>query len=163
MIRLCSRRLNLVFFLFFRFLVAARESIRVAVRLGEYDITKEIDCLGNNCADPVLYMGVEEKIPHERYDERSKSRENDIGLVRLDGDVMYTDYIKPICLPTTVNSQRSAPNAKLVSAGWGRTLQGTMNAFHIISISSGDDAIPNLIYSSVRVFFLFLSFSVCPS
>lgn len=99
------------------------------MRLGEYDITKEIDCLGNNCADPVLYMGVEEVIPHEWYDERSKNRENDIGLVRMDGDVTYTDYIKPICLPTTVNSQRSAPSEKLWSAGWGRTLQS--NVFSI--------------------------------
>lgn len=98
------------------------KSIRVGVRLGEYDTTKEIDCLGNNCADPVLYMGVEEKIPHERYNERSKDRENDIGLVRMNGDVGFTDYIKPICLPTTVNSQRSFPNEKLMSAGWGRTL-----------------------------------------
>lgn len=101
------------------------------MRLGEYDTTKEIDCLGNNCADPVLYMGVEEKIAHERYNERSKNRENDIGLVRMNGDVTYTDYIRPICLPTTVNSQRSSPNEKLVSAGWGRTLESNATCFFL--------------------------------
>lgn len=108
---------------------ALHKSIRVGVRLGEYDTTKEIDCLGNNCADPVLYMGVDEKIAHENYNERSKSRVNDIGLVRMNGDVTYTDYIKPICLPTTVNSQRSYPNEKLVSAGWGRTLESKCRFF----------------------------------
>lgn len=120
------------------------------MRLGEYDITKEIDCLGNNCADPVLYMGVEEVIPHEWYDERSKNRENDIGLVRMDGDVTYTDYIKPICLPTTVNSQRSAPSEKLWSAGWGRTLQS--NVFSI-SLSLHRPATAN--YGPERVFIAF--------
>lgn len=77
-------------------------------------------------------MGVEEKIAHEGYNERSKNRENDIGLVRMNGDVTYTDYIRPICLPTTVNSQRSVPNEKLVSAGWGRTLEGNATCFSIL-------------------------------
>lgn len=98
------------------------KSIRVGVRLGEYDITKEIDCLGNTCADPVLHMGIAEKIPHEGYNEKSKNRGNDIGLIRLDGEVTYTDYIRPICLPTLANSPRAFPNERLVSAGWGRTL-----------------------------------------
>lgn len=119
------------FFFPFRLVCAAHKSIRVGVRLGEYDTTKEIDCLGNNCADPVLYMGVDEKIPHERYNERSKNRENDIGLVRLNADVTYTDYIKPICLPTTVNSPRGYPNERLVSAGWGRTLDSNAIFFCI--------------------------------
>lgn len=92
------------------------------MRLGEFDTTKEIDCIGDQCADPVLLMGIEQKIPHERYDERQKNRENDIGLIRLNGEVTYTDYIKPICLPSTVNSPRSFANQQLVSAGWGRTL-----------------------------------------
>lgn len=123
------------------------------MRLGEYDTTKEIDCLGNNCADPVLYMGVEEVVAHEWYNERSKNRENDVGLIRMDGDVTYTDYIKPICLPTTVQSQRSTPNEKLTSAGWGRTLQG--NVFSI-SLSFHHPTIPsitNSVYKKNKHFF----------
>lgn len=99
----------------------------VGVRLGEFDTTKEIDCIGNQCADPVLQMGIEQKIPHEAYDERRRSREHDIGLIRMNGDVTYTDYIKPICLPTVVNSPRSFPNEQLVSAGWGRTLDSKLH------------------------------------
>lgn len=108
---------------------ARNKSIRVGVRLGEYDITKEIDCLGNNCADPVLYMGVEEKIPHEGYNQKNKNRANDIGLIRLNGEVTYTDYIRPICLPASVNSRRAHVNEKLVSAGWGRTLTSENHSF----------------------------------
>lgn len=77
-------------------------------------------------------MGIEEKIPHQRYNERSKNRANDIGLVRLNGEVTYTDYIKPICLPTIVNSQRSFSNEKVFSAGWGRTLNSNVFFFYLI-------------------------------
>ncbi|XP_055324477.1 serine protease 7 [Sitodiplosis mosellana] len=93
----------------------------VAVRLGEYDLTKEIDCLGNTCADPVITVGVEQKIPHERYNEKNKNRANDIGLIRLDSEVTFTDYVRPICLPSSVNSPRTLPNERLVAAGWGRS------------------------------------------
>lgn len=88
--------------------------------MGEYDLTNEIDCLDDKCADPVTTMGVEERIPHPSYSERT--RKNDIGLVRMDGEVIYTDYIKPICLPSTVNPQLGQANEILASAGWGRTL-----------------------------------------
>lgn len=102
----------------FRF---GNKSIRVGVRLGEYDITKEVDCQGNTCADPIVVMGVEQKIPHEGYNEKNKNRANDIGLIRLDSEVTFTDYVSPICLPSSVNSPRTLPTEKLVSAGWGRT------------------------------------------
>lgn len=89
--------------------------------MGEYDLTKEIDCLGNTCADPVLVVGIEQKIPHEGYNEKNKNRANDIGLIRLDSEVTFTDYVRPICLPSSANSPRTLPNERLFSAGWGRT------------------------------------------
>lgn len=124
------------------------KSIRVGVRLGEYDTTKEIDCLGNTCADPILYMGVEEKIPHEGYNEKNKNRANDIGLIRLNGDVTYTDYVRPICLPTSVKSPRTLTNEKLVSAGWGRTLS-SMSKFYFAFISKTE---PNHFRYFIRIY-----------
>lgn len=70
-------------------------------------------------------MGIEAVIPHEAYSERSRNRANDIGLIRMNGDVYYTDYIKPICLPSAISFSRTAPNAQYTSVGWGRTLKGT--------------------------------------
>lgn len=99
------------------------------MRLGEFDLTKEIDCQGNICADPVLVLGVEEKIPHEGYNERNPNRANDIGLIRLNSEVTFTDYVRPICLPSSANSPRAATNEKLISAGWGRT-QTSKISFH---------------------------------
>lgn len=96
--------------------------IRVGVRLGEYDITKDVDCLGNTCADPILVFGIQKKIPHDGYNERNKNRANDIGLIRLDSEVTFTDYVSPVCLPSSVNSPRTSANEKLVSAGWGRSI-----------------------------------------
>lgn len=99
------------------------------MRLGEYDTTKDIDCIGLVCADPVVYMGIEEIIPHEAYNERSRNRANDIGLIRMNGDVYYSDFIKPICLPSAIQFSRTAPSATYTSVGWGRTLKGTEYSF----------------------------------
>lgn len=107
------------------------KSIRVGVRLGEFDLTQEVDCQGNICADPVLVLGVEQKIAHEGYNERNPNRANDIGLIRLDSEVTFTDYVRPICLPSSVNSPRATTIEKLVSAGWGRT-QTSKLSYHFI-------------------------------
>lgn len=99
-----------------------------AVRLGEFDLTKEIDCQGNTCADPILVLGVQQKIPHDGYNENNPNRANDIGLIRMDSEVTFTDYVRPICLPSSVNSPRAVTSEKLVAAGWGRTQASRQSA-----------------------------------
>jgi len=95
----------------------------VNVRLGEYDITTTTDCTGTGiCADPVLNIGVEETIPHPSFNDKNANKSNDIGLVRLSEDVSYSQYVAPICLPSTLGASRSAPTTSLQVAGWGRTL-----------------------------------------
>lgn len=69
-------------------------------------------------------MGVDAIIAHPGYDEKSRNRANDIGLVRLWADANYTDFVKPICLPSTLSLSRSDPSTGLHSVGWGRTLTG---------------------------------------
>lgn len=93
------------------------------VRLGEYDLSKDIDCIKNDCNDPVVNMGIEEVIPHPEYDDSSPNKQNDIALIRLNGVVKYTDFIKPVCLPSVL-SQRSSlrTGTNLIVSGWGRTL-----------------------------------------
>lgn len=108
---------------------SGNKSIRVAVRFGEYDLTKEIDCQGNICADPVLVVGVQQKIPHQGYNENNINRANDIGLIRLNSEVTFTDYVRPICLSSSVNSPRTSPNQRFISAGWGRSSSTSKNFF----------------------------------
>ena len=98
---------------------------RINVRLGEYDTDTDIDCViigkKQDCADPHLNFGVEEIIPHPGYSSLNRNRVHDIALIRLSGNVKYSDFVQPICLPSR-NFQRSSANDKLYVAGWGRTL-----------------------------------------
>ncbi|XP_030239548.1 serine protease 7 isoform X2 [Drosophila navojoa] len=95
----------------------------VRVRLGEYDLSTDVDCVMGDCNQPVLELGVEEAIPHPQYDASSRHRHHDIALIRLSSPVQLNEYIQPICLP--LPSVRSAinNNEMLVVSGWGRTLQ----------------------------------------
>ncbi|XP_055849712.1 serine protease 7 [Episyrphus balteatus] len=93
----------------------------VGVILGEHDTTKIIDCVNGTCAGPALRYGVEEAIPHESYNDRQVHRHNDIALVRLDRNVIYSDQIKPICLPFTLPNEQLPSGTMLTVVGWGRT------------------------------------------
>lgn len=93
------------------------------IRLGEYDLSKDIDCIKSDCNNPVVNMGIEEVIPHPQYDDSSQHKQNDIALIRLNGVVQYTDFIKPVCLPSALGQRSSLrTGTNLIVAGWGRTL-----------------------------------------
>lgn len=100
----------------------------INVRLGEYNTETTEDCVqldnARDCADPVKNYGVEEIIVHEDYRPIENSflqRENDIALLRLSGNVRYSEFVAPICLPSPTFPGTSS-NRMLVVAGWGRTL-----------------------------------------
>lgn len=100
----------------------------INVRLGEYNTETEEDCIQLNtakdCAEPVQNFGIEKIIPHEAYvpvDSSFLQRENDIALVRLSGNVRYSEFVAPICLPSAL-FRGTELTKKLVVAGWGRTL-----------------------------------------
>ncbi|EDV93353.1 GH18317 [Drosophila grimshawi] len=94
----------------------------IQVRLGEYDIGSDLDCVNDLCNPPILEFGVEDVIPHPQYDPASRHKHHDIALVRLNAPVTLNAYIQPVCLPLA--SVRSAIDnmEQLVVSGWGRTL-----------------------------------------
>ncbi|XP_012160525.1 serine protease 7 [Ceratitis capitata] len=102
----------------------------ISVRLGEFDITKEVDCNQYSCATPALRVGIEEIIPHEQYLNSAANHEHDIALLRLDREIRFSDSIRPICLPSVVMQERSAPatGTLYTVAGWGRTLRSAKSA-----------------------------------
>uniref|UniRef100_A0A0K8VIH4 CLIP domain-containing serine protease n=2 Tax=Bactrocera latifrons TaxID=174628 RepID=A0A0K8VIH4_BACLA len=102
----------------------------VGVRLGEYDTTKQTDCNGYSCAPKAIRVGIEEIIPHNQYRDNAANKENDIALIRLDQDIRFSDSIRPICLPSAVAQERSAPASDTLYtvAGWGRTLHSPKSA-----------------------------------
>lgn len=99
-----------------------------AVRLGEYDLTSKVDCVEGECSDPPQDIDVVEIVAHPNFDMASRNQANDIGLVRLAHDVAYSEFIQPVCLPSTLGLQRSAADAKLFASGWGRTLQAKQSS-----------------------------------
>ena len=89
------------------------------VRLGEWDLESEIDCMTvaeqKVCADEVQNIGIEHTIKHKRY----VKGKNDIALVKLNRDVVFSDFIAPVCLPKEKSS--ILEDKKLVAIGFGVT------------------------------------------
>ena len=74
------------------------------VRLGEWNLNTEVDCddeylYDKFCSDPPIDVKIAEIIPHPQYYSNDKNQFNDIALLRLEREVQYSDFIKPICLP----------------------------------------------------------------
>jgi secreted trypsin-like serine protease len=99
----------------------------VSVRLGEWDTTTAKDCddsFANEevCNDPPVDISIAEKIPHEGYNRDDKHNYNDIAILRLSRPVQYTEFISPICLPSTQELKGiNHFGEKMIVAGWGRT------------------------------------------
>ncbi|CAH0697303.1 unnamed protein product [Spodoptera exigua] len=100
-----------------------------SVRLGDYNITNEgPDCKlseggGKDCTEGVTRIAIEKTIPHPQYSPIETARWNDIGLIRLKEIAPYTDFIRPICLPTkdiTISTNRNNFFSMIV-VGWGAT------------------------------------------
>jgi hypothetical protein len=77
-------------------------SYRVMVRLGEFDTEQNPDCEtdlfsgAETCAPLPQDLGAQRIIVHPEYEARSISRFNDIGLVRLDGEVQFNGKCRHI-------------------------------------------------------------------
>ncbi|XP_044265791.1 serine protease easter-like [Tribolium madens] len=93
-----------------------------SVRLGEWDLNTNPDCSAvDNCAPPVVDIPVEEKLTYKDNNSDVTSR-HDIALIRLKHEVVYSDFIKPICLPNTIDEiTKSYVGQKLIVTGWGKT------------------------------------------
>ncbi|XP_075986219.1 phenoloxidase-activating enzyme-like isoform X2 [Anticarsia gemmatalis] len=94
------------------------------VRLGEYDTTHEgpdcapVDGGGEDCTDGAIKVPIEKTIPHELYGTGQFMRRNDIALIRMAQSAPFTDFIRPICLPSVDMTLRTTPFNMSV-AGWG--------------------------------------------
>ncbi|EDW81362.1 uncharacterized protein Dwil_GK12018 [Drosophila willistoni] len=98
------------------------------VRVGEYDTSKDIDCVRGVCNPAITEVGVEQAIPHPQYDDKSKNRHHDIALLRLSEPVVLNEYVQPVCLPLASTRQAISTGDPLVVSGWGRTLQARTSA-----------------------------------
>ncbi|XP_058461599.1 melanization protease 1-like [Malaya genurostris] len=94
---------------------------QLVLRLGEWDLNNDPDCDEyKNCNDPVRFESVEEIIVHPKFGRKH----NDIALLRLKTPLpeAYTNYILPICLPTSESLQSNRfSNHNVSVVGWGST------------------------------------------
>jgi secreted trypsin-like serine protease len=99
---------------------------------------------------------VAQLIPHPDYTKENKSfSDADIGLITLSEPVMYTDFIKPICLwPTDeVNQNLNIVGRKGVVVGWGRDDSGegamTPTSIEIPVVSTTDCLLSDISYQRI--------------
>ena len=103
---------------------------RVRVRLGENNLKTDPDCdRSGTCAPKYIGVPIEKQIIFKTY-QRLPEKYHDIALLRLQHEVAYSDFVKPICLPTTVGElYHSFIGEKSIVAGWGLTEKDNYSDF----------------------------------
>lgn len=96
---------------------------RVFIRLGEHDLTSDIDCRNGtddriDCTDHVVDVEIEEKFIHERFE--TDHFHHDIALIRLVTPVNYTRFIQPICLLDSQTEPANLTNQIFDVSGFGK-------------------------------------------
>jgi len=123
-------------------------SFRLArVRLGEHQLSTDRDCDKDDqtvCAPPVQDFEPEEVFFHQDYNKPNVFQ-NDIALIRLPRDAVYSEFVRPICLPFTDDSSESYKDddEETIVAGWGATEERGRNPADIlqflnVSVFEGD-------------------------
>ncbi|KAH8409678.1 hypothetical protein KR222_001579, partial [Zaprionus bogoriensis] len=97
----------------------------VSARLGEHDTRTDVDCprSGGACASAAQRVGIEETRIHELYQETTPNQLHDIGLLRLERSIRYSDSVQPACLPSVVAPEAKQAGQQYTVVGFGRTLQ----------------------------------------
>lgn len=83
--------------------------------MGELDLDSQTED-----ADPHDYE-IADQIVHPKY--LASSLYNDIALFKLNTDVRFSDYIRPVCLYTLLDLPKEKLN-DLIASGWGATGYG---------------------------------------
>uniref|UniRef100_A0A182QCA1 Peptidase S1 domain-containing protein n=1 Tax=Anopheles farauti TaxID=69004 RepID=A0A182QCA1_9DIPT len=97
------------------------------VRLKEHNVMTDPDCVRHvrlekeDCAGEKIDLLPQTVIPHPEYESESSHQRHDIGLIRIEMNAPFDDFLRTICLPDQ-NFESSATAGKILSvAGWGKT------------------------------------------
>jgi len=96
------------------------------IRVGEHDLKKDQDCEAGFCSDPPQNFGIEKVVFHENYG-KPKPFQNDIALIKLDGEVVENEYVTTVCLPwwdedeDYMSGTFGGKETRVEVAGWGAT------------------------------------------
>ncbi|KAJ8676186.1 hypothetical protein QAD02_011972 [Eretmocerus hayati] len=100
-----------------------------SVRLGEWDITTDPDCIKPSaslrnrqkpkCFPKILTIPIQKIIIHPQYEVEASAAKHDIAILELQEYIQFNNFVKPICLPENDKSTTLA-----TVAGWGRAENG---------------------------------------
>ncbi|XP_058170392.1 CLIP domain-containing serine protease B4-like [Anopheles ziemanni] len=107
------------------------------VRLGEWNLSSNPDCMNHDydggilqaCNNPPIDMDIEKIIVHSGY-THARNYHNDIALIRMAWDVIYSLSVLPTCLPLSnqmININHT--DTSTYAVGWGKTETG--HASHV--------------------------------
>ncbi|XP_022909704.1 CLIP domain-containing serine protease HP8 [Onthophagus taurus] len=129
----------------------------ISVRLGEFNTSSPVDCVTTGkhtrCSPEPVDVPVEQQIAHESYDPQSLDQYHDIALLRLASRVSYTDFVRPVCLPTIETHLRSSYQDEILDVvGWGKTENRSASDVKLklrIRVQSNEQCSP--IYRAARI------------
>ena len=105
-----------------RYVLTAAHCIQnrpVNVRLGDYDITKDCDCINGTCAPTPQTIDVEDVKVHENYNTVTFA--NDIALIRMSQTAILNAGVGVVCMPDA-SLNRNLVNERATIMGWGRNI-----------------------------------------
>lgn len=82
--------------------------------MGDYSHDPFCDYGSSDCQH-YQHFNISKIIVHENF----YNQDNDIALLRLDRSIIFTEKLRPICLP--FNSPQLAANTSLTVSGWGKS------------------------------------------
>jgi len=86
------------------------------VRLGDNNITAT-----RADGDPAYYT-VTNYLKHPGY--QTPASYNDIALLQVERNIVFTQYVRPICFPASATGSLDLTNVSVTLAGWGTTQYG---------------------------------------
>lgn len=108
----------------------------------------------------VVKKNLKQVIPHPNYN--AYTFDNDIALMELDSPLTYSDYIRPICLPSAQHEFMTGSTVWI--SGWGATREGGESEFKSSDPppQSGKDCFRTTLVQKVT-HYSFCSFNRCAS
>ncbi|XP_016946466.1 spaetzle-processing enzyme-like [Drosophila biarmipes] len=114
-----------------RFVLTAAHCISLEemyVHLGDFLVEEPgPDCFSGLCVPRQYVISVDMKIVHSAFDVGQKS--SNIGLLRMKSGVVYSDYVRPICL---LVDEHLPPGSSFNSTGWGHDLSANNQSGEIL-------------------------------
>lgn len=87
------------------------------IRLGEHNTETNPDCVKSFCNLPYSDFEPAQIISHESYD--TPKLQNDLALIKLNRNIVFNDFVKPICLMSGKLLQKNFLGQTAEVAGWG--------------------------------------------